>query len=113
MTGRPAEALATAEKACSLRPWDTTAIGLLAGLLAREGETTRADALIAQLTGRKQGAAIGLAMSYLVRLDTERFTVWMEKAIAERDARVPYLWPYSWQGPERVVLSKALNLTES
>ena len=52
LEGSVREARASAERAHSLMPWDTTAVGFLAGLATLNGEKAQAESLLAQLAPR-------------------------------------------------------------
>jgi tetratricopeptide (TPR) repeat protein len=96
--GRIAEALAAAERAYSLAPWSSRAIGLLTGVLVRSGDRDRAQGLLDKLgSGQAYGAPHGLATFHLVCSDIDRATDWVEKAIEERDPSI-LIWlrqPYA------------------
>jgi serine/threonine-protein kinase len=83
--GRMTDALEYAEKAFSLSPWNTEAIGGLAGMLLRTGDRGRAAGLLGKLSdGGAYGAPIGFANCYLLNGEPERAADWIEKAIEER-----------------------------
>jgi tetratricopeptide (TPR) repeat protein len=114
--GRIAEALAAAERAYSLAPWSSRAIGLLAGVLVLSGNRDRAQGLLDKLgSGQAFGAAHGLVIFHLLCSDIERAAGWVEKAIEERDPsiliylRQPYAQPLraSRHWPK---LAKLMNL---
>jgi serine/threonine-protein kinase len=114
--GRIAEALAAAERAYSLAPWSSRAIGLLAGILVRSGDRDRAQGLLDKLgSGEAYGAAHGLTIFHLLCSDIDRAADWVEKAIEERDPsvlhslRAPYAQPLrsSRHWPK---LAKLMNL---
>jgi serine/threonine-protein kinase len=87
--GRIAEALAAAERAYSLAPWSSRAIGLLAGILVRSGDRDRAQGLLDKLgSGEAYGAAHGLAIFHLLCSDIDRAADWVQKAIEERDPSI-------------------------
>jgi TolB-like protein/predicted Ser/Thr protein kinase len=113
------EARTAAENAYRLAPWQSQAIGVLAGLLSRTEDAERAEQLLWQL--RELPAhriPLGMTMYHLLRSEPDAAIEWMEKAIEQRDvwaARFPRLmitdilrshsrWP---------VLMQAMNLPES
>jgi serine/threonine-protein kinase len=112
LDGTIAEARASAERAYSLRPWDTLSVGLLAGMVAREGDAARAESLLAHLAPGIQSAAVGWAAYHLARLETEQSADWIEKAIEQRDQRVAVLLPYMRTSPRWPALAKMMNLPE-
>ena len=62
------EALALTERAYALTPWRSLMIGQLAALLARAGESSRANALLAELeSGSVSGGCRALATRHLPR----------------------------------------------
>jgi TolB-like protein len=84
-----AEALGFAERAYSLAPWAVQNTGLLAGVLARTGQTSRADVLIDKLTPLEAyGSPLGLMFFHLVCAEVDKAAAWAEKAIGQRDTRV-------------------------
>jgi serine/threonine-protein kinase len=98
--GRIAEALAAAERAYSLAPWSSLAIGVLAGVLMLSGDRDRAQGPLDKLgSGQAYGAPHGLAIFHLLCSDIDRAADWVEKAIEERDPSVlqslrqPYAQP--------------------
>ncbi len=87
--GRFEEALAPAEKAHALWPMAPHLIGLLAGLLVRTGNSSRAETLLERLgSGEKYGAPFGLVVFHLVCSEIEEAAEWAEKAIEQRDFRL-------------------------
>ena len=114
--GRIAEALAAAERAYSLAPWSSLAIGVFAGVLMLSGDRDRAQGLLDKLgSGQAYGAPHGLAIFHLLCSDIDRAAAWVEKAIEERDPSVlqslrqPYAQPLrsSRHWPK---LAKLMNL---
>src|SRR5215471_19049638 len=90
--GDLAEARASAERAYSLMSPNTLAIGLLAGLLAREDEAARAEALLALLPPPETYGAPMAWVSYcLAQLRIDDAAEWVERAIEQRDPRVIYV----------------------
>ena len=67
LRGMLKEAVAAAEKAHALAPWDAPTIGILAGILARAGEKERAEVLLRQLVTVPEIDPAGVPLlSYLV-----------------------------------------------
>jgi serine/threonine-protein kinase len=88
--GQLAEALTHAEKVFALIPWNTEAIGGLAGLLMRTGDCARAAEVLAGLgDGEAYGSPIGYANYHFLREDPEQAAPWMEKAIRQRHFLAP------------------------
>jgi serine/threonine-protein kinase len=83
------EALACAEKAHSLAPWRPQTTGVLSGMLARTGDTTRAEELLRMLgDGKAYGAPLGLAAYSYYAGDLDQCANWVEKAIEQRHPAV-------------------------
>jgi hypothetical protein len=83
LTGFPAE------KAHSVWPLATHVIGLLAGLLVRTGNASRAETLLEQLgPGEKYGAPFGLMVFHLICSEIDKAAEWAEKAIEQGDFRL-------------------------
>jgi serine/threonine-protein kinase len=79
------EALACVEKAYALTPGAPYSAGTLSGLLARTGETARAEELVAQMrSGPAHLAHPGLMYFHLYSGDIEQAADWTEKAIDDR-----------------------------
>lgn len=112
LEGRVAVSLTSAEKAYSLRPWDTLAVGLLAGMAARAGDKARVESLVAQLAPGAKRAAVGWAAYHLARLETDQSADWIGKAIEQRDSGVPVLLPFMRTSSRWPALAKMLNLPE-
>ena len=90
--GNLGEARASAERAYSLRSPNTLGTGLLAGLLAREGEAARAEALLALLPPPETyGAPMAWASYCLAQLRIDDAAEWVDRAIEQRDPRVVYV----------------------
>ena len=85
LRGMLQDAVAYADKAYALAPWHTEAIGALAGLLVRTGDTRHADELLQKLrTGQAYAAPIGFLIFHLLCGDIEAAANWAEKAIEQR-----------------------------
>jgi len=88
----PAEALAYAEKGTALAPWNLPSIGLLAGVLARSGNRSRAHEVLRDLgDGQAHGAPCGFAIFHSLCSEVEQAAEWMEKAIEQKHQLVTML----------------------
>jgi len=84
--GNHAGALVSAERAATGMPGLPRSSGLLAGLLARDGDTPRSAALLATLQPPDApGVPTGLALYYLARQQFDQAAAWLEKAIEQRN----------------------------
>jgi tetratricopeptide (TPR) repeat protein len=114
--GRIAEALAAAERAYSLAPWSSMALGVLAGVLVLSGDRDRAQGLLDKLgSGQAYGAPHGPAIFHLLCSNIDRAADWVEKAIEERDPSVPHSLRLPFAQPLRSSrhwpkLAKLMNL---
>ena len=80
-----AEAVAFAQKACALAPWNPSGKGLLAAAWAINGETRRADEILENLeSGPPYGKPLGLATFHLCCSQMDAAADWTERAIEER-----------------------------
>jgi serine/threonine-protein kinase len=92
LQGSHSESLANAETAYSLANWNTGAIGLLAGALARAGYSGRSEELRRKLVaGDRYGTAMGLLLFHLVRSELDVAADWAWKVLQERDTRLIYI----------------------
>jgi tetratricopeptide (TPR) repeat protein len=107
LEGTLGEARASAERAYSLMPWEKSAAGFLGGLAARDGDTARAESLLAQLA---PGMYLAWATYHLARLETDQAADWIGKAIDERDPRVMFVVPYMRTSSRWPALAKMMNL---
>jgi TolB-like protein/Tfp pilus assembly protein PilF/tRNA A-37 threonylcarbamoyl transferase component Bud32 len=113
---RIADALAYAEKAYLISPWNTEAIGGLAGLLLRTGDRSRALELLGKLgDGQAYGAPIGFANCYLLGGEPQKAADWIEKAIEQRHPLVGLYLRSTLTQPMRPIsrwltLAKRINL---
>jgi len=113
-----AEAVTAARKAYSLAAWNVNTAGLLAGLLALNGESGAAEELLRKLEpGDAYGAPIGLATYCLIRGDTDGAAKWMHKAIEQRHGWVSHMLNGAFNdmwgsSPRRGELLKAINVPE-
>jgi TolB-like protein/Flp pilus assembly protein TadD len=72
------EARESAEEAVRIAPWDTMAVGFLAGLLAQSGEKERAGKLLATMRG---AIPIGMTMYHLVCSEIDAAIDWHQRDI--------------------------------
>jgi TolB-like protein/predicted Ser/Thr protein kinase len=113
------QAFECAERVFSLIPWNSEAIGGLAGLLKRTGNQGRAKELLEMLgDGQAYGAPLGFVYFHLICGEIEAAANWMEKAIEERHFLAAiYLWsPLAKplrEGPRWPKLAKMMNLPET
>jgi serine/threonine-protein kinase len=113
------QALVLCEKTYALAPLLPHAIGLLAGLLKRTGETLRAEELLGSLQPTDAfGAPRGLAVYHWALREFDAEADWLEKAIDQRDA-YGAVYLRLWYGrelrstPRWAGLMRKLNLPES
>jgi TolB-like protein/Tfp pilus assembly protein PilF len=113
------QALLLCEKAHALAPLFPHLIGMLAGLLKRTGETSRAEELHGKLQpGDAFGAPRGLAVYHWVLREFDAEADWLGKAIEQRDLYGGTYLRY-WYGrelrstPRWAELMRLLNLPES
>ena len=120
MKGMISEALAAAEKAHKIAAWNTRVIGLLAGLLVRAGERSRAEPLIAQLRDEPDllGGAGGMVLYHLICAEVDAAADWFEKAVEQRDPlvipwlRLPLAKPLR-ESPRWPKIARMMNLPET
>ena len=87
-----AEAMHCAEKAMAFAPWCPYSIGVMAGALANEGQTDRAEALVNGLRADVYGVPVALAVYHVARGDIEQAVEWAGRAIDQRfSAIIPRL----------------------
>ena len=78
----------------ALVPVHPFAIGLLAGILSRVGDTSRAEQLVAILgDGSAYGTPSGRVCYHMVRSEIDLAANWFRHTIAQRDTRVPGILP--------------------
>ena len=93
--GRFRDAVSCLERVYAQVPNHWGVIGQLAGVLEQIGEVQRAAALVRQLgDGTASGAPVGLVCYHLARGDFDRGAEWFERAIAQRDTRMPWIIPH-------------------
>jgi hypothetical protein len=94
-------------------PKDKMNVGLLAGVLSREGDTTRVEALLADLPNADAySAPIGLFMYHLARCEDDHAAASLEQAIEQREQVVLYVLPYMRTTPRWPALARKLNPPE-
>jgi serine/threonine protein kinase/Tfp pilus assembly protein PilF len=82
---QPDEALAWAERAYSLTPWNPVPVGLYSGFLARGEEPARASRVLERLgDGRSYGAPLGLALFDVLVGNIDGAIGWVNKLIEQR-----------------------------
>jgi serine/threonine-protein kinase len=117
--GMEEQELACAEKFHSLAPWYPTAIGYLAGMLMRAGDTARARQLLSQIeSGREYLQPLGLVVYYILIRDVEKAADWMERAIQQRVPGVTIhrlipIFAALRASPRWPALAKLMNLPEA
>jgi tetratricopeptide (TPR) repeat protein len=109
LEGRLTEARIAAER--TLTSWNTTAVGLLAGVVARQGDVAYAERLLEPLqSGEPYGVPAGWCTYHLVRLEIDQAASWLAKAIEQGDQRAMYLLPYMRTSSRWPNLAQMLNL---
>jgi len=117
--GMPEQELACAEKHYLVAPFDPTAVGHLAGMLMRTGDTVRVRELLSQIeSGREYGQPLGLMIYYLLIGDSEKAADWMERAIEQRATlavvhRLVPIYAALLASPRWPKLAKMMNLPEA
>jgi serine/threonine-protein kinase len=116
--GRLTDALACTEKAYALAPWNPHAVGLLAAVLRRTGDVSRAEGLLEKLGPGHVKRAHALALFYLVCEDIENAADSVERAIEERDPDVMILLHVAVSrrlrsSPRWPALARLMNLPET
>jgi tetratricopeptide (TPR) repeat protein len=102
------EALYFAEKASSIISW---ANGIIAGVLKRTGEVTRAEELIRKIMQCKNfNDPLALTHFYLLCKDIDRATDWFEKAIEQRESHLSL--PFFRSSSRWSSLAELMNLPE-
>ncbi len=88
LRGLHAEALAAAENAYTLGPWNTGTTGVFAGALMRAGERRRAEELLQNLLpGDRYGTPLGLLVYSVMCSEIEQAGNWAWKVLEQRDPR--------------------------
>jgi hypothetical protein len=112
--GMLTEALAAAECARELAPWNVRVAGVLAAILTRTGDRDRAAELRQQL---KDAAPIGMVVYHLLCSEMDAAADWYEKCIEQREpfavmyARAHILAPLR-SSARWPALAKRMNLPE-
>ena len=117
LNGMLPEAVQYAEKAYAVAPWATTNTGLLAAVLRLSGDTRRAEEILGTLgDGRSYGAPSGFAICYVLCSEHDKAADWAEKAIEQRDPRIPvFLRTFEtiWRSsPRWAALLRQINLRD-
>jgi tetratricopeptide (TPR) repeat protein len=119
LRGELDQALVFVDMAYTLGPQVPNAIGALAGLLKRAGDTRRAEELLLKLQpGDAYGAPRDLAFYHWVLREFDAAADWIEKAIDQYDPNaLTALWVW-WERdlrstPRWAQLMRKLNLPES
>lgn len=86
----PAEALAYAEKAAAI-PWTQPNVGLLAGVLSRQGQESRARELMAGLEAGAFGVPVAFTIFHALRNEPDEAARWLGRAIDQRHQFVPMI----------------------
>ena len=76
----PAEALAYAEKALEAAPWTKLNVGLLAGVLSRQGQEQRARDLMSALDPGQFGIPVAFTIFHALRNEPEEAGAWLDRA---------------------------------
>ncbi len=105
------EALHIAQKASPMLP---PVIGILAGVLKRMGEVSRAEELIQKLmSSENYDVPIGLSLFYLVCGEIDRAAEWWEKVIELRNGLAPDFGSVFFRStPQWPALARLMNLPE-
>jgi tetratricopeptide (TPR) repeat protein len=117
LAGNLADALGCAERAHGLAPWSPVALGLLAAVLTRTGDTNRAATLLQTLRpGVAYGAPLALATFHLACSDIDQVAHWTEKAIDQRHPALPFFLNAHAQAlrshPRWPALARMMNLPQ-
>jgi Flp pilus assembly protein TadD len=109
--GRDAEALQSAERAYA--PWNPQSVRTLAGLLARNGDRARAEAVLQASKNAPDayGAPRELFIFHALSGEVERAAYWLEKAMQQRDpAALSLARRFAGTGQGFPDLAKMMNL---
>jgi len=113
-SGSFAEALAEAEEAYRLAPWNSRVCGIVAGLLRLMG---RVDEAVGYLAKMENMAPFGKVTYHLLARETDAAADWYEKSIEQREplavlaARAPVLRALH-ESPRWPKLAAMMNLPE-
>ncbi len=115
----PAEALAYAEKGLETAPWTKPNVGLLAGVLSRQGQEQRARDLMSALDPGQFSIPVAFTMFHALRNEPEEAATWFDRAIDQRHQFVqmilltrPYL-PVLRASTRWPALARRVNLSET
>ena len=115
----PAEALAYVEKGLETAPWTKINVGLLAGVLSRQGQEQRARDLMSALDPGQFGIPVAFTMFHALRNEPEEAATWFDRAIDQRHQFVqmilltrPYL-PVLRASTRWPALARRVNLSET
>jgi len=114
LRGMYALALPLAEKAYLLAPRHTLVIGILAAVLRRTGDRSRAEHLLQPLRNAPEtyGAPRGLMFFHLTCEEVDQAADWAEKSVEQRDPLLPTLLSFFRSSPRWPMLAKMMNLPE-
>jgi TolB-like protein/predicted Ser/Thr protein kinase len=109
------EALAAAEKAYQLAPWNPVVTGLLAGTLVRAGDSQRAEGLVQRL---REAPAMAMVYYHLLCSEVDAAADSFEKAIEQRHPMLAPLLGHPITRPLRTsprwpALMRMMNLPET
>ena len=115
----PDEALAFAERGLALSPWTRPNVGLLAGVLWRQGRESRARDLMASLDTAAYDAPVACTIFHALCNEVEEAAGWFDRAIDQRHPFVtmllltpPYL-PVLRASSRWPLLARRLSLSET
>jgi TolB-like protein len=92
LRGSHAEALAAAQNAYTLAPWNTGTTGLFAGALMRAGERRQAEELLQNLLpGDRYGTPFAMLVYSVMRSEIEEAASWAWKVFEQRDPRLIFI----------------------
>jgi hypothetical protein len=116
--GAFSEALPFAERYCSLLPYFQPPAGVLAGVLARTGNSARAQDVLGKLgPPTVYGVPRALAVFHLIAGEIDKAADWCERVIEQRDGNLavsmslPVYKPLR-ESPRWPKLAKMMNLPE-
>jgi serine/threonine-protein kinase len=116
LEGRLPEAIDFAERAFVLAPWSSNTAGALAAVLRLKGDTRRAEEILGKLAGLSLGSPLGFVIFHLLCSEPDQAADWAEKAIEQRDPRIPgtlRLFPRIWRSsPRWPALARQMNLRD-
>jgi tetratricopeptide (TPR) repeat protein len=115
----PDEALAFAKRGVALSPWARPNVGLLAGVLWRQGQEARARDLMASLDAAAYDTPVAFTIFHALLNESEEAANWFDRAIDQRHPFVtmlllapPYL-PVLRASNRWPQLARRLNLSET